>query len=116
MSDYVFVTMSHDYADEFDVDCCFVADKAEFDKQMEIVRLAFEAGILEDEEFYFGTNECLSFYSFDDFETGVVAKPCTAAFYDEFFELNAGSAVGFCVLDSLHETALERAKELQEGE
>lgn len=114
MSEYVFVTMSHDYADEFDVECCFVAKKEEFEKQMNVIRLAFDASVIEDDhEYYFGTNEYLSFNSFDDFERGVEVKPCSEEFYNEWFNLTAGSAVGFCVLDRLYETAVQHARALK---
>lgn len=106
---YVFVKMSHDYADEFDVDCCFVADKREFNKNMSIVQLAFDANVFdEDSEFYFGTNEWLQFYSFDDFEMGVNVQDCTEDFYHEFIAL-CGGQVGYNVLERMVERATEAA-------
>jgi hypothetical protein len=108
--------MSHDYADEFDVDCCFVADKREFNKNMSIVQLAFDANVLtEDDEYYFGTNEFLQFYSFDDFEMGVSDQPCSEEFYHEFINM-CGGQVGYNVLESMVEKATARAAKLDQEE
>lgn len=113
---YVFVSMSHDYADEFDVNCCFVAAKAEFNKNMSIIELAFDANILgEDDEYYFGTNEYLAFDCFDSFEWGVKSNDCSEEFYHEFINL-AGHGVGYNVMERMIERATERAAELKEEE
>jgi len=113
---YVFVTMSHDYADEFDVDCCFVADKREFNMNMSIVQLAFDANVITDEtEFYFGTNEQLMFDCFDHFEGGVSVQDCSEDFYHEFINL-CGGQIGFNVLERMVERATEAAAKMDQEE
>lgn len=118
---FVFVTLSHDYADEFDVDCAFVATRQEIEQQLAKIRLAFDEGIFnggggyhDQTEFYFGTNEALSFYDYDDFARGVVIKDCSEEFYNEFNDLTAFSATGFCVIDRMLEYINDRAEQEDE--
>jgi hypothetical protein len=97
---FVFVEMSHDYADEFDVKGAFVISKELFEESMEKIRAAFAAGKYENREFYFGTNEALTFDDLYSFESGVSVKECTEQFYDEFKQLTGGS-IGTTVMDDL---------------
>jgi hypothetical protein len=99
---YVFVQLSHDYADEFDVDCCFVQSKQEFESDLEKIKEGFEDGTLVDKKFYFGTNEALTFEEYEDFVGGIEVDDCSQEFFEEFTRL-AGGCVGFCVMDGLLE-------------
>ena len=108
----VFVKMRHACRDDFDVTCCFVMDKHEFNKNMTIVQYAFDANVFNEcSEFCFGTDEFLQFYSFDDFEMGVSDQPCSEDFYHEFINLTGG-CVGFNVLERMVERATEAAHDM----
>lgn len=98
MNQYVFVMMCHDYADEFNVDCCFVESRKQFDEDMAKIKEGFNT--LAGREFYFGTNEYLMFDSFESFESGVIVQECTESFYTQFMALCAG-AVGFNVMERM---------------
>lgn len=99
---FVFVTLCHDYADEFNVECCFVDTRENYEATLESIQKKFDSGILEGWEFYFGTNEYLSFHYFDDLMTGVEAVECSKEFYEEFNKL-CGGQVGFNVLEHMRE-------------
>jgi hypothetical protein len=100
---YLFVTLTFDYADEFNVHCCFVQKAEEFNADMAAIEQLFKENPgMSNEEFYFGTNEFLQFSDFEDFESGVEAQDCSEQFYNEFKRLNNGS-IGFNVIDSLLE-------------
>ena len=71
---FVFVSTSHDYADEFDVDSCFVIPKPHYETQIRLIQKGFEEGLFKGKQFYFGTNEYLEFHSFEDFMDGVYGK------------------------------------------
>jgi hypothetical protein len=98
---FVFVQLSHNYADEFDVDCCFVAPKPHFEADLEKIKEFFEKKSRAYEEFYFGTNEFLQFDNFNTFMNGVTVKECTEQFYDEFKALTGGGSVGYNVMESI---------------
>ena len=91
---FVFVTTSHDYADEFDVEGAFALPKPHFETQLRLIEKGFKDGVLVDKELYFGTNEYLSFSSFEDFMDGVTVKECTEQFYDEFKALTGYAHLG----------------------
>lgn len=115
--EYLFVTTSHDYADEFDMGGTFTIEKNEFDEQMALIEKAFESGVIdENTEFYFGTNEALTFYDFYDFKCGVKVKPCSKAFHDEFFELTAGGGVGEDIFWRITDYINDRLNEAKEDE
>lgn len=101
MTDYVFVTVSHDYADEFEIGCCFAIEATEFEENLKIINIGFVQGVLEDKDLYFGSNEYLSFESYNDFIQGVRSKPCSEEFYKEWASLTNGAAVGFDVMEYL---------------
>lgn len=100
---FVFVQASHDYADEFDVEGCFVMPKPHFEKQLADIKAAFDEGKITDStELYFGTNEALRFDTFRDFERGLEIKECSEQFYDEFKALTGGSGhIGHDTMGSL---------------
>lgn len=60
----ILVKFNDNYADEFDVDGFMVISKNQFDKDVELVKKWFAD--YGDAEFYFGTNEALSYDDFDD--------------------------------------------------
>lgn len=95
MTDYVFVTVSHDYADEFS--CCFAIEASEFEERLKIINDGFN----KDKDLYFGTNEYPSFDSYRDFIRGVRTKPCSEEFYKEWVSLTNGISVGFNVMEYL---------------
>lgn len=101
---YVFVKLSHDYADEFNVDCCFVSTKKSFDLTLNSIKNNWNQ--IVDKEFYFGTNEFLQFYSLNNFLAGMEVSICTEDFYHSFTEL-AGGNVGYNVMWNM----LERINE-----
>lgn len=101
MTDYVFVTVSHDYADEFEIGCCFAIEATTFEEHLKIIKDGFGQGVLEDKKLYFGTNEYLSFDSYDDFIRGVSSKPCSEEFYKEWVSLTNDIPVGFDAMDYL---------------
>lgn len=105
MNKYVFVILRHNYSDEFDVDGCYVASREEFDLELAKIKKGFESGELKDKDFYFGTNEFLSFSSFGDFKRGLKVSPCSDSFYEEFKSLvwmSVGS-IGFNVIEAMVE-------------
>lgn len=112
MENPVFVVGSHDYSDEFDVDGCMVLPRAKYEEMMAVIGTAFEKELLtENSEFYFGTNEALIFYSFDDFANGFTVQPCSEAFATEFRQLNKGNVVGNDTLNQVYTRAREMLKE-----
>ena len=100
---FVFVQTSYDYADEFDVNGCFVMPKPHFEKQLAEIKQAFEDGRFDGREFYFGSNEYLQFDSFEDFESGLEVKECTEQFYDEFSALTGSGCIGHDTFGDLYE-------------
>lgn len=109
MENPLYLVASHDYADEFDVDCAMVMPHRKYDTMLATIREAFDKELLDDDaEFYFGTNECLRFQDFSAFEDGLTAQACSQEFAAEFLQLNKGSSVGYNVFEALY----ERAKQL----
>lgn len=94
---FVFVSLSHDYADEFYVEGCFVQEKSDFEADLKKIEAGFKEHI-GGEEIYFGTNEFLLFSTFEDFMCGVSVKECSEQFFDEFKVLTGGSQ-GFNVME-----------------
>lgn len=116
MDKYVFVVTSHDWADEFSMGGCFVAIDSEFGAIMDRIQVAFEKGfITEDNEFYFGTNEGLSFYDWEDFRSGVRVQECSKPFYDEF-RIMSPYGVGFDVIDGMLDSIADSETDLDESQ
>lgn len=59
----ILVKFSDNYADEFDVDGFMVIDKDQFNKEVELIKRLFDE--YGEHEFYFGTNEALSYDNFN---------------------------------------------------
>ena len=105
---YVFISSSHNYADEFDVTGCFVTSRTQLEADLEKIKKAFEDKRIHDgTEFYFGTNEALSFTDYASFEDGLTVKDCTEAFYNEFKALTGGG-IGIIAMDGLLGLASKR--------
>lgn len=104
---YVFVEASHDYADEFDVCACRVMEKEQLDAQLKSISKNFSS--IDGEEFYFGTNDYLSFSSYKEFFNGLTITQCTKQFYEEFNNLTGNRSVGFWVIDAMLEQLEEDA-------
>lgn len=101
---YVFVQLSHDYSDEFNVDCCYVDTEAQCEADLNKVKAGFDADLFADVEFYFGTNEALLFHRFSTFDHGVTVQVCSKQFYKEFKALTAGSGcTGYNVVENMLE-------------
>jgi hypothetical protein len=116
MDKYVFVTTTHNWADEFNIGGCFVAIDSEFQAIMDKIQAAFAKGfITEDTEFYFGTNEGLSFENWEDFLSGVQVEECSKPFYDEF-QIMCPYGVGFDVIDNMLDTIADSEYDLDESQ
>lgn len=114
MTQYVFVSLSHDWSDEFDVTGAFVSSRAEFNTNMKKIEEAFEEQV-EGAEYYFGTNEALMFSDFMELTQGINAKTCTEEFHDEFLKMWPSGNIGFNIIDSIIETLTEE-EEVDEEE
>lgn len=103
MDKFIFVRLCHNYADEFDVNCCYVTTAKEHFNELERIHSLFKSGQISGRnEFYFGSNEALQFDSFAKLLEGITTTECTKEYYDEFNKLNSNGCVGFCVLDNMY--------------
>ena len=107
MDRHVFVVLRHDYADEFDVTGCAAMYEADWNEIYAKIERGFDQRLLNDCEFYFGTNEALMFGDFADFSRGCSVEVCTKAFHDEFNALNNNGPVGYWVVEQLLERIAE---------
>lgn len=109
---YIFVQTSHNWADEFDMEGASVWTKSVLEDKLANIKKGFEEGrIREDHEFYFGTNEALQFYDYNDFERGVKMVECSEEFHDEFKRIVRGRGVGIDIINRLNDRANEPAED-----
>lgn len=97
---YVFVRTKHDWADEFDVECCFVTTKEAYERDLAAIKAKFASGDLAGVEIYFGTNECFQFERVERLTDGITVQECSAEFANEFGKLNDRAEVGFNIFDA----------------
>jgi hypothetical protein len=81
--DYVLVALDANYADEFDVNSLWVTTQEEYEEVLRDIDKYF----VPDIEFYFGTNEFISFDTKDDILSCIDAAPISKEFYEEFVNL-----------------------------
>ena len=110
MDSYVFVVLQHDYADEFDVFGCTAMLEDRWNEIYAKIERGFSNSILTGDEFYFGTNEALTFETFHDFAKGANVTTCSKAFHDEFNALNR-YPVGHWVVDQMLDRLAEETEE-----
>jgi hypothetical protein len=107
MDKYVFVKLNHDYSDEFDVVGCTVMSEDEWNRQYSEIKRGFDQQLLNGKAFYFGTNEALTFNSFEHFDAGVDVCACSKQFHDEFKKLTFTGRLGYWVVEHLLEATYE---------
>lgn len=71
--DYVLLKIDTCWADEFDVEGFTVSTKEKWDEINEKLKDNFPC----DQEFYFGTNEFITFDSYEDWKSGIKVIPIT---------------------------------------
>lgn len=76
----VLVKLSANYADEFDVDSLLVTTQEEAKELLTNIRLHFNPN----KEYYFGSNECVSFDSVEELLDSITIIPISDEFYYEF--------------------------------
>lgn len=72
----VLVTAKRDWADEFDAVFLKVFDESEWLKHLEQVKRYFETN--ENAEVYFGTNEFIDYYDYEDYVSTFTVKKISA--------------------------------------
>lgn len=86
----VLVQLRCNYEDEFDVTALWLTTKEEYKNFLDALKTR---NIKEDTEIYFGTNECITFNSYDDIVNSLTCMNVSDGFYDEFLK-NIGSTYG----------------------
>lgn len=89
MEQYVLVKHQDNYADAFDINTVFVFKYDEFNKHLKRIEETFE-----NIDIYFGTNEWLTYESFEDFMDTLNIKYISDKEYHEFRSLMNCSAFG----------------------
>lgn len=112
---YLFIELSHDCGDEFDVSGCAVMLESDWDEVYAKIKQGFETFALSDHEYFFGTNQYLRFDEFSDFACGITLSPCSKSFYDEFNAITNGGSAGYWIIERLLER-LEDVGEPEEGD
>lgn len=79
MSNYVLVILDSNWADEFDVNAFWVTTQEEYD----IFINKISKVDLHGQEFYFGTNEWISFHSTEDLLSALTVSKITREFYND---------------------------------
>lgn len=100
-TEYVLITESWDYADEFNIGGFTIMPTVEWKELIHKIKL-YESSLFSDCEFYFGTNECIIIQSFDEFLEGIDVQNITKQEYDIINELFG---------ESYETTFLERLQE-----
>ena len=72
----VLIKFNTNYADEFDVAGFYITTQKKWDKHLEEVETFFK-NRTEPVEKYFGTNEYIEFYDFDDYKSSFTVTPIT---------------------------------------
>jgi hypothetical protein len=96
---YLLIKLEANWADEFDVDCLWVTTEKAFEEWKEDMS---KRDIAEDIEIYFGTNEFVSFESYDYIMQNLTVEPITQAFYVDFTNM-IGETFGLVDLKYLPE-------------
>ncbi len=89
--EYLLVKFNDNYCDEFDVDGFNIMSEQEFKDYLEEWKKEIEKNGFD--EFYFGTNECLTYEGVDEFEKRFTTEPLTeeeALVLKKFFKSSYG--------------------------
>jgi hypothetical protein len=107
MEYYLLIKLTMNWADEFDVDSFWVTTQARYDRFVKTI-INFEFN--DDDEIYFGTNECISFSSTNELLSSLKVTSITKEFYDQLIS-HFGEEYGLVYLTSIEEYAAEKIYE-----
>lgn len=96
---YLLINLTCDWADEFDVKALWVTDEETFNKWKKEL---FKKDICEHVEIYYGTNEWITFSSYEDIMINLEVIEIDSVFYNKFIEY-IGEEYGLINLSSLSE-------------
>lgn len=95
----ILVKLDYCWADEFDVNSLWITTIDDYHEFLETIATL---DISEYTEIYFGTNEYISFYSYDELVDSLDFEPISDEFYNEFME-NIGETYGLISIPDLLE-------------
>lgn len=98
--EYILVKMECNWADEFDIKCLWATTISEFDSWKADL---LKRDISDYEEIYYGTNEFVSFSSFEDIMESLKITKISKSFYEEFIN-NIGKTFGLIDINCLGES------------
>lgn len=99
MDKYLLIKYNGDWADEFDVDLLWVTTEEEFEQWKNELSTK---DINESVEIYFGTNEFISFSSYEEIIENIEVSEISKDFYNTFIKL-IGNSFGLIDLLDLPE-------------
>lgn len=99
MDKYLLIKYNGDWADEFDVDLLWVTTEEEFEQWKKELSTK---DIDEYVEIYFGTNEFISFSSYEEIIENIEVSEISEDFYNTFIKL-IGNSFGLIDLQDLPE-------------
>lgn len=90
MNNYILVKLDYCWADEFNVNAFWVTTEEEFNKFTDLLS---RYNLTEDEEFYFGTNEFISFGSSQELVDSLKVEIISKEYYENLLN-SFGSTYG----------------------
>ena len=107
MEYYLLVKLDMNWADEFDVIAFWVTTQNRYDQ---FLRTIIEYDFSDSDEFYFGTNEYISFSSTDEIVRSLQTIPITKEFYDQLIT-HFGEEYGLIPITRIEEYVLYKMEE-----
>lgn len=97
---YILVKLAHSWADEFNVEALWVTTQDEYNAFLDkLVTLDINDSV----EIYFGTNEWVSFESYDELYNLLSERLVSKEFYDEFIKVVGSSEFGLISIRNILE-------------
>lgn len=106
---YILVKLDYSWADEFYVNALWVTTQDEYNAFLDKLETL---DINDSVEIYFGTNEWISFYSYESLYESLSETNISKEFHDEFIKSVGSSEFGLVSIPSLVEY-FEDAEELE---
>lgn len=97
---YILVKLDYNWADEFDVKSLWVTTQDEYNAFLDKLS---NFDINDSCEIYFGTNECISFESYDELYNSLSERHVSKEFYDEFIKVVGSSEFGLISIRNILE-------------